>query len=163
MDPLASTIPIGLGATLVIDAWAWLRRAWLGSPLPDYGLVGRWTGHVFQGRFFHAPIAASPAIRGERAIGWIVHYVIGVAFAALLVGGTRGEWARNPTPGLALLVGVATVAAPWFVMQPAMGAGVAASRTPRPGAARVQSLVTHAVFGLGLYFSGLLLRFFLAC
>jgi hypothetical protein len=32
-----------------------------------------------------------------------------------------------------------------------MGAGVAARRTPRPGAARLQSLVTHAVFGLGLY------------
>jgi Protein of unknown function (DUF2938) len=36
-------------------------------------------------------------------------------------------------------------------MQPGMGAGIAASRTPRPGAARVQSLLTHAIFGLGLY------------
>ena len=163
MDPLASTLLIGLGATLVIDAWALHRRAWLGSPLPDYGLVGRWTGHMFGGRFFHAPIASSPAIRGERAIGWIVHYAIGVAFAALLVGGTHGEWACNPTPGLALFVGIATVAAPWFVMQPAMGAGVAASRTPRPAAARVQNLVTHVIFGLGLYVAGLSLRLFLAC
>jgi hypothetical protein len=36
-----------------------------------------------------------------------------------------------------------------------MGAGVAASRTARPGAARLQSLVTHAIFGLGLYTAGL--------
>jgi hypothetical protein len=43
-------------------------------------------------------------------------------------------------------------------MQPAMGAGLAASRTPQPEAARVQSLVTHAVFGVGLYTSGWLLQ-----
>ena len=30
-------------------------------------------------------------------------------------------------------------------------AGIAASRTSRPTAARVQSLITHAVFGVGLY------------
>jgi hypothetical protein len=50
-----------------------------------------------------------------------------------------------------VIVGVTTVAAPLFIMQPAMGAGIAASRTPRPGAARAQSLITHTVFGVGLY------------
>jgi hypothetical protein len=40
---------------------------------------------------------------------------------------------------------------PFFVMQPAMGLGFAASRARRPGAARVQSLLTHLVFGGGLY------------
>jgi hypothetical protein len=35
-----------------------------------------------------------------------------------------------------------------------MGAGVAASRTPHPAAARFQSFVTHAIFGLGLYAAG---------
>jgi len=34
------------------------------------------------------------------------------------------------------------------------GTGIAASRTPRPAAARLQSLVTHGVFGLGLYAAG---------
>ena len=32
--------------------------------------------------------------------------------------------------------------------------GMAASRTPAPNAARLQSLLTHAVFGLGLYLGG---------
>lgn len=44
-------------------------------------------------------------------------------------------------------------------MQPGMGAGIAASRTPNPRAARLQSLVTHAVFGLGLYLAGLATHF----
>src|SRR5688572_17393873 len=103
MDLLPSTLLIGMGATLVIDAWALIRRAWLCTPLPDYGLVGRWVGHWYRGRFFHARIASSPAIRGERALGWFVHYAIGVAFAALLVAGTGGQWVRNPTAGAALL------------------------------------------------------------
>ncbi len=53
-----------------------------------------------------------------------------------------------------MLIGIGSVAAPFFVMQPAMGAGIAASRTPRPAIARLHSLVTHAVFGLGLYTTG---------
>ena len=159
MDNVIATVFIGSGATLFTDAWALLRKALFGTPLPDYAMVGRWFGHMVRGRFLHPSIAASPAIRGERLIGWTAHYVIGVLFAALLVAGTGGAWTRSPTPGLALLVGGATIAAPWFVMQPAMGSGVAASRTRRPNIARLQSLATHFVFGLGLYASGLALRY----
>jgi hypothetical protein len=36
-------------------------------------------------------------------------------------------------------------------MQPGLGLGIAASRTPQPNVARLRSLATHAVFGLGLY------------
>ena len=41
-------------------------------------------------------------------------------------------------------------------MQPGMGAGIAASKTPKPNAARLRSAMTHTVFGLGLYASALL-------
>jgi Protein of unknown function (DUF2938) len=51
------------------------------------------------------------------------------------------------------------IAAPFPLMQPGMGAGIAASRTPRPNAARLQSLVTHAFFGFGLYAASLILNF----
>lgn len=44
-----------------------------------------------------------------------------------------------------------TIAAPWLVMQPGMGAGVAASKTPNPRAARLRNLATHTVYGIGLY------------
>jgi hypothetical protein len=39
-----------------------------------------------------------------------------------------------------------------------MGAGIAARRAPRPNAARLQSLITHTIFGLGLYAAGLILN-----
>ena len=50
----------------------------------------------------------------------------------------------------------ATVAAPWLVMQPAMGAGIASRRTPTPGRNRARSLANHLVFGLGLYLAAAL-------
>jgi hypothetical protein len=71
------------------------------------------------------------------------------------------DWVRHPTLGPALIVGVGSVAAPFLLVQPGMGAGIAASRTPRPAVARLQSLATHAIFGLGLYIAGWSTRFFM--
>ncbi len=63
----------------------------------------------------------------------------------------------RPTLWPALLYGIATVVFPFFVMQPALGLGVAGSRTPNPLQARAKSLATHTVFGGGLYVCALLL------
>jgi len=151
MNYLTSTLLTGAGATAVMDIWAIARKRLFGVPLPDYGLVGRWLGYLPRGRFRHQPIKASPPLQGERLLGWAAHYLIGIAFAAALLAIWGLEWARQPTLGPALIVGICSVAAPFLLMQPGMGAGIAASRTPRPAAARLQSLVTHAIFGLGLY------------
>jgi protein-S-isoprenylcysteine O-methyltransferase Ste14 len=107
-----------------------------------------------RGRFRHESIAAAEPVQGERVIGWTAHYLIGIAFAAILPGVWGLEWIRHPTLVPALIVGIGTVAAPMLVMQPGMGAGIGASRTPRPAAARLQSLATHTIFGLGLYAAG---------
>jgi hypothetical protein len=161
MDYLAYALLIGAGATAVMDVWAIVRKRLLGIPAMDYGLVGRWLAWLVRGRFRHDRIAASPRVPGERLIGWTAHYAIGIGFAAALLAIWGLEWAREPTLGPALIVGIGSVAAPFLVMQPGMGAGIAASRTAHPAAARVQSLVTHAVFGLGLYAAGSLASPFL--
>lgn len=158
MDTVLCILLIGGGATLVMDLWSLVRERWLGIPRPDYGLVGRWIGHMRHGRFRHAAIKAAAPVRGERWLGWGVHYLTGWVFAGLLLAGWGLAWVREPALGPALAVGVGTVAAPFLLMQPGMGAGLAARRTPNPAAARRQSLVTHAVFGLGLYAAGWLAR-----
>ncbi len=154
MDYLAYTLVTGVGATVVMDAWGIARKHLFGMAPPDYGLVGRWLAHMRWGRFRHDAISKAQAVRGERLIGWAAHYLIGIAFAGVLIGIWGLAWVRQPTVVPALLVGVGTVAAPFLLMQPGMGAGIAASRTPRPAAARLQSLINHAVFGLGLYAAG---------
>ncbi len=152
MEMIVRAIVVGIGATLVMDLWAILLRRGFGVRSLDYTMVGRWLGHMPAGRFAHERMAAAPAIPGERVIGWTAHYAIGVAFAALLLVAC-GDWARQPTLGPALLTGILTMAAPWFVMQPGMGLGIAASKTPNPNVARLRSLATHIVFGTGLYAS----------
>ena len=151
MDYPASILLIGAGATAATDLWALARRRLLGVPAPNYGLVGRWLAHMPRGRFRHDSIAAATPVGCERLVGWSAHYLIGIAFAAIVPGIWGTAWIQQPTIGPALLVGIGTVAAPFLVMQPGMGAGIAASRTPRPASARLQSLLMHAVFGLGLY------------
>lgn len=158
MDYAGSVLFIGAGATLTTDLWAIARGRLFGVPAPDWGLVGRWLGHMARGRFRHERIATAEPVRGERVVGWTAHYLIGIAFAGGLLAICGLAWARQPTLAPALAFGIATVAAPFLLMQPGMGAGIATSRTPRPNSARLQSLVTHAVFGLGLYAAGLVLK-----
>src|SRR5688500_16983534 len=161
MEYLICILLVGVGATAVMDLWAIARKRLLGTPPPDYGLVGRWIAYMLRGRFRHDRISAAPTVYGERLIGSTAHCLIGIAFAALLLGLWGLSWVSQPTIGPALAVGIGTVAAPFLVMQPGMGAGIAASRTPHPAAARLQSLITHAIFALGLYASAWAANFLL--
>jgi hypothetical protein len=154
MDYLLAALVVGIGATAATDIWGVIRKHLLGIPAPDYRLVGRWLAWMPRGRFRHESIAAASPMRHERLIGWAAHYLIGITFAGVLLGVYGITWIHAPTIIPALLVGVCTVAAPFLLMQPGMGAGIAARRTPRPAAARVQSLIIHGVFGVGLYGAG---------
>jgi hypothetical protein len=153
MSMSLSIIFIGIGATAVTDLWGLARKKLFDIPPPNFGMVGRWIGHMAHGEFRHSSIVKASPIIGERIIGWTTHYLTGIAFAALLVGIYGQSWIHKPTIGTALAFGIGTVAAPFLIMQPGMGASIAASKTPHPASARLQSLMTHAVFGFGLYVS----------
>jgi hypothetical protein len=150
MEPIVRSVLIGVGATLVMDAWAALLRR-LGIPSLNFAMLGRWVGHLPRGRLVHESIARAAPIEGELALGWATHYAIGISFAALLLATFGLEWAHAPTLPPALLVGVSTVAAPLLVLQPALGAGIASRKTATPLRSSLKSLATHTVFGLGLY------------
>lgn len=152
---ILSAIAVGIGATLIMDLWNLLLKRAFGIPSLDYCLLGRWLRHMPAGTFRHASIAAAPSKPLECQTGWVAHYTIGVAFALALVVATSGAWLARPTLPLALLFGLGTVVFPFFVMQPSLGLGIAASRTPRPLHARLKSLATHTIFGVGLYLSAL--------
>jgi hypothetical protein len=144
------TVLVGVLATAVMDAWLWLLQR-LGVPTAGFAMVGRWVGHMARGRLIHAAIARAAPVRFELALGWLTHYLIGIAYAVLLVALCGADWLAQPSWPAALVFGLATVAAPWFVMQPAMGAGVLALKTPTPLKNALRNLANHAVFGTGLY------------
>jgi hypothetical protein len=141
---------IGIGATATMDLWLLLLSR-LGVPTTSFAMVGRWVGHVARGQVAHLAIAKASPVRHELGLGWLTHYVIGVVYVAILAAMQGKAWFEQPTFLPALAFGVVTVAAPWFVMQPAMGAGFLALKTPTPLMNCLRNLANHAVFGTGMY------------
>lgn len=154
---LIVAMAMGAFATLTIDLWAWGMRRGFGIRSLDFCLLGRWVLHMRSGRWMHEDITRSAPQANECVVGWGTHYSIGIGFALLFVLLTPSGWLEHPTVLPAIAFGVVTVAVPFATMQPALGLGFAASRTPYPGRARLKSTMTHAVYGLGLYASALVL------
>ena len=65
MKDLLPVILTGLGATAVMDAYAWVRLRLFGVASPNYALVGRWIAHFREGTFRHASIARAAPMRFE--------------------------------------------------------------------------------------------------
>jgi hypothetical protein len=151
MEIATRILAAGIGGTLAMDVWGQAQKRVTGAPVPDYALVGRWLGHMRRGRFRHAAITAAAPMAHEKAIGWSAHYATGIAFAALMPLLWGPGWLATPTLLPALALGLASIAAPFLLMQPGFGLGMAASKTPRPWAARRRSILNHLVFGAGLY------------
>jgi hypothetical protein len=86
-----------------------------------------------------------PRPRNPFECAWTAHYTIG---SCVRRAGIR-EMACATDLAAALLYGIGTVVFPFFLMQPSFGLGIAASRTPNPTQARLKSLATHTVFGVG--------------
>jgi hypothetical protein len=150
-NDILGAIAIGIGATLVMDLWNLFLKRTFSIPSLSYCLLGRWVRYMPEGSLRHASIAAAPEKPHECTVGWIAHYTIGVVFALVFVALASGDWLARPTVLPALLYGIATVVFPFFLMQPSFGLGIAASRAPNPTQARLKSLATHTVFGIGLY------------
>lgn len=149
---------IGVGATILIDLWALLLKLGLNIPSLSYCLLGRWILHMPSGTFVHRSITAAQQKPYECPLGWLAHYSIGTGFSIGFVLLASERWLERPTLLPAVAFGIVTTLVPFLIMQPSLGLGLAASKTPRPGQARVKSLMTHTVFGVGLYLSALLLR-----
>ncbi|MFF7106993.1 DUF2938 domain-containing protein [Pseudomonas sichuanensis] len=149
-----SILLIGIGATLVMDLWTLLLRR-LGVTTLNYAMVGRWAGHLLEGRWRHAAIGKAAPVRGELAWGWVLHYATGQLFAGLLIALAGEAWLGQPALLPALSFGVVSVLVPLCVIQPALGAGYFAANTPAPLKSCLRSLATHCVFGSGLYLAAL--------
>lgn len=160
LNHVLGAVAIGVGASVLMDLWnLFLKRAF-GIPSLNYCMLGRWVLHIPEGTFFHSSIATASPKRFECIAGWVAHYTIGVVLALLFLALAPADWLQRPTLPYALLFGVVTLVFPLFVLQPALGLGIASSKTPKPAQARLKSLATHVVFGVGLYLCAVALSHF---
>ncbi|MET1256274.1 DUF2938 domain-containing protein [Aliikangiella maris] len=155
-DLLFDTVIIGVIATIVMDLWAFLQKKIFNIPSLNYALVGRWFLYFGKGKFTHNKIIDSAPMPGEMILGWIIHYLTGIIFAAVLLILVNQSWLSQPTPILPITFGIMTVLFPFLIMQPGFGFGVAASKTPAPNTARLRSLIAHTSFAVGLYLAAIL-------
>lgn len=146
-----NAVAIGIGATIAMDLWNLILKRTFGIPSLDYRLLGRWLLHIPSGIVRHENIKSATAKPFEHPAGWIAHYGIGISLTVVFIALVSGDWIAHPTLTPALVYGLATVVFPFFVLQPALGLGIASSKAPKPIQARLKSLATHAVFGFGMF------------
>jgi len=149
-DWLSAGIAGGVGATLVIDLWAQLLRRAAGIGSTDWALVGRWVAGLGRGQLQLRGADFDHRQRGDALRGWLTHYAVGIAYALIYLA-LVNAFASRVSLLSALLFGAVTVLAPWLILQPALGKGLFASTAPKPGQTRLLNLVTHLLFGAGLY------------
>lgn len=150
MQAQLSIIFVGVVATVVLDLWALVVKHVLRGPTTNWAMVGRWFAHLPRGSFVHRPIGDAEPVANELAIGWVVHYLVGIAYSylyALLI-----TFTGIPLSLLsAIAFGLVTVVAAWFVLQPELGVGIFARLAPSPWLIRTLNLSAHFFFGCGLY------------
>ena len=157
METLYQGVLIGVIATIGQDIWEAIVKHIFRFPTAGLALIGRWLGHMPKGVFVHHSISESTAIPNELLIGWVAHYVTGIVYGVMYLSIVQILLSSDPTLASALIFGFVSLVAPWFIVQPGIGAGVFASKAPRPGMVRLVSLSLHMVFGLSLYAAWLLI------
>jgi hypothetical protein len=157
---MVKTVIVGIGSTLTFDLWAQFLKHTFKIRPSNICLVGRWLCYLPEGKFVHTNILSSPHKNGECSVGWFAHYMTGISFSLLFIVIVGAKWLQQPSPVSAIIFGAVTVIAPLFIMQPALGFGFAASKSPNPMQARFRSLMNHTAFGAGLYFFALLVNLF---
>ncbi len=151
MAVLLAGVLMGLGGTIAMDLWAEILARGFGQTRPNWGNVGRWAAQVPKGKLFHHSIEDVPPVPGETGVGWALHYGVGILYGVIWAFLAGPGWLEAPGFVSVWLFALVTIAAGWFLLQPGMGLGWAASATPAPWKVRALGLVAHTVFGLGMY------------
>ena len=142
---------MGIGGTVAMDIWTVVLSKLGIAPFPNWAMPGRWFGHVFKGRLFHDDIGAVAPVRGDLALGWGLHYGVGVIYGVVFAMLAGVVWVASPDFLSVWIFSLITIAAGWFLLQPGMGLGWAASKTPNPSKVRILGLAAHTVFAVGMW------------
>lgn len=158
MNSTLKTALVGVGATALVDCFSFLLSL---ATHKSHGIlyIGRWISYLFNGRWLHDTIMETPDMPGELLVGWLAHYSAGILFAFLLTAVFTKKSINKPSISSALIIGISTLFFPVFVLQPAMGFGIAFSKLPQWPFLLTKLFLIHAVYGVGLYWTILGLKY----
>ena len=139
----------GIAATLAMDAWQGLLSLLAKIPRPEWSALGRWLLGMPKFGLVQLSLADLPKRNNEALVGWVLHYLMGIAYAAIYVDLLRVM--HLPGLAFALCFAAGSLLIPWCIVMPCTGYGFFASKTPKPMAVRIYNAMTHFVFFLSLY------------
>lgn len=153
---LAGAIITGIFGALAFDIWNMLAERLAGIRAPNWGILGKWllTPWATQ-KTATAPLGPPVFTSAERILGVISHYATAILFAFVLILAMGTQWLAQPTLMPAVVAGLITTIFAWFIIMPALGAGIAGANTPAPAKLRIANLVSHAIMGAGFYVGAL--------
>ena len=148
---------VGVAGAIGMDLGQRLMQLVLGWPPSNWAMIGRWALNLPKGKLVHEDIGEEEPMPNELAVGWVVHYLVSITYGGIYIFVTRvlldAKLGFVPAVGFAIAIVLIT----WFVIQPMMGAGPAASKTPKPWVTRMHDLGSHFFYGVGMWVGGLLI------
>ena len=146
---------VGLGACVIFDVWQQIFHRVTSIPPSDWSMVGRWAINlVTSSQLVTHNLESQPERKGELWVGWLVHYIIAIIYAAIFMLLMEAH-ILNAEFADGLLYGVVSVVVPWLFFMPCLGKGVMGRLTPNPMLVCGLALMMHSIFGaaIGLGFS----------
>lgn len=150
MKLVMTALVVGVVGTGVMDAGNSLLARWGVIARIDLRLLGRMARGWTRGRFRYTDPGEMEEVPYEWAAGVATHYWIGVGLAIPYLLGWKLFASGPASPGLAILYGIGTTGASWFLVYPSMGFGPLGLRSPEGWKAAQSSLCNHLFYGLGL-------------
>ena len=149
---IAFSLVVGIGSTLILDLWVTMVKKVAGIPPTDWGMVGRWLRGILRGNFVLNKRITSVPSTIEKMTGWFFHYLVGIAYALLLLGFWGTSFALQPSLIPVLIIGVVvSTFAGLALLMPAMGGGFFGRKLPNQMLMIIYIIVAHIAFAIGQY------------
>ena len=143
-------VVVGVFACLIFDLWQRIFQKMTAIPPSNWAMAGRWCiGLLTRGQLVARGLDDSPPMPRELPVGWLLHYVVAVGYAAVYAWLMTLGWLQAGVSG-GLLFGLVSVVVPWFFFLPCLGKGVLARLTPNPLLICALGLMMHALFGAAI-------------
>ncbi len=143
---------VGIGSTIALDLWGLIVARITGMSGTHWPLVGRWLLGLPAGRFVFDQEDTAPDTVVEGVVGWGFHYIVGLAYAAMLPLFWGVDFIKAPTIFPFFLIGVVVSSlAGLMILMPGMGAGLFARKTPMPFITILFVVVAHVIFATAQY------------